>query len=96
MIPRGSRGRVPAVRDISSYVWALWWVAHQAVHLANPWFTGSMAAPAGIQLGYDTTMPLLGVLLAPVTLTAGPAAAFWLITIVPISHLLWSRWTGIT
>jgi len=75
-------GRVPAVRDISSYVWALWWVAHQAVHLANPWFTGSMAAPVGIQLGYDTTMPLLGVLLAPVTLTAGPAAAFWLITIL--------------
>jgi hypothetical protein len=75
-------GRVPAVRDISSYVWALWWVAHQAIHLANPWFTGSMAAPVGIQLGYDTTMPLLGVLLAPVTLTAGPAAAFWLITIV--------------
>jgi hypothetical protein len=75
-------GRVPAVRDISSYVWDLWWVAHQAVHLANPWFTGSMAAPAGIQLGYDTTMPLLGVLLAPVTLTAGPAAAFWLVTIV--------------
>jgi hypothetical protein len=75
-------GRVPAVRDISSYVWDLWWVAHQAVHLANPWFTGSMAAPVGIQLGYDTTMPLLGVLLAPVTLTAGPAVAFWLITIV--------------
>ena len=75
-------GRVPAVRDISSYVWDLWWVAHQAAHLANPWFTGSMAAPVGIQLGYDTTMPLLGVLLAPVTLTAGPAAAFWLITIV--------------
>ena len=43
-------GRVPAVRDISSYVWDLWWVAHQAVHLANPWFTGSMAAPVGIQL----------------------------------------------
>src|SRR6185312_15063040 len=75
-------GRVPAVRDISSYVWALWWVAHQAIHLANPFFTGSMAAPAGIQLGYNTTMPLLGVVLAPVTLTAGPAAAFWLITIV--------------
>jgi hypothetical protein len=52
------------------------------IHLANPWFTGSMAAPVGIQLGYDTTMPLLGVLLAPVTLTAGPAAAFWLITIL--------------
>jgi len=75
-------GRVPTVRDISSYVWALWWVAHQAIHLANPFFTGSMAAPAGIQLGYNTTMPLLGVVLAPVTLTAGPAAAFWLITIV--------------
>jgi hypothetical protein len=75
-------GRVPAVRDVSSYVWDLWWVAHQAAHLGNPWFTSQLAAPAGIQLGYDTTMPLAGLVMAPVTLTAGPAASFFLLTIV--------------
>jgi len=74
-------GRVLAVRDVSSYVWDLWWVAHQAAHLGNPWFTSQLAAPAGIQLGYDTTMPLAGLVMAPVTLMAGPAASFFLLTI---------------
>ncbi len=74
-------GRVPAVRDVSSYVWDLWWVAHQAAHLGNPWFTGQMAAPAGIQLGFDTTMPLAGVVMAPVTLTVGPETSYFLLTI---------------
>ena len=74
-------GRVPAVRDVSSYVWDLWWVAHQVAHVGNPWFTSQLAAPAGIRLGYDTTMPLAGLVLAPVTLTAGPAASFLLLTI---------------
>jgi len=58
-------GRVPAVRDVSSYIWDLWWVAHQAAHLGNPWFTSQMAAPVGIQLGFDTTMPLAGLVMAP-------------------------------
>jgi hypothetical protein len=75
-------GRVPAVRDLSSYIWDLWWVAHQVAHPGNPWFTRQLAAPAGIQLGFDTTMPLAGAAMAPVTLTAGPAASFYLLTIV--------------
>src|ERR1700729_3071120 len=73
-------GRLPDKGDVSSYVWDLWWVAHQAVHLGNPWFTAGMAAPAGIQLGFDTTMPLAGLLMAPVTLTLGPAASLAVLT----------------
>jgi hypothetical protein len=74
-------GRLPALLDVSSYVWDLWWVAHQVTHLGNPWFTGQMAAPVGIQLGFDTIMPLAGLLLAPITLAFGPSAAFTLLTI---------------
>jgi hypothetical protein len=73
-------GRLPDKGDVSSYVWDLWWVAHQAAHLGNPWFTGSMAAPAGIPLGFDTTMPLAGLLMAPVTLTLGPSVALAVLT----------------
>jgi hypothetical protein len=75
-------GQLPAVRDIAGYVWDLWWIAHQVAHLGNPWFTSRMAAPVGIQLGYDTTMPLAGLIMAPVTLIFGPAASYSLLTIV--------------
>jgi hypothetical protein len=73
-------GRLPARGDLSSYVWDLWWTAHQVIHLGNPWFTSDMAAPAGVQLGFDTTMPLAGLLMAPVTLTLGPAASLAVLT----------------
>jgi hypothetical protein len=74
--------QLPETRDTSGYVWDLWWTAHQIVHLGNPWFTGHMAAPVGIQLGFDTTMPLAGLIMTPVTLIFGPSAAFSLLTIV--------------
>ena len=74
--------QLPAVRDISGYVWYLWWTAHQIVHLGNPWFTDHMAAPVGIQLGFTTTMPLAGLIMTPVTLIFGPSAAFSVLTIV--------------
>jgi hypothetical protein len=74
-------GRLPASRDVAIYVWDMWWVAHQIIHLHNPWFTSYLAAPAGLQLGYHTLVPLLGVLMAPVTLAFGPSAAYNLLII---------------
>jgi hypothetical protein len=74
-------GRLPASRDVAIYVWDMWWVAHQIIHLHNPWSTTYLAAPAGLQLGYHTLVPLLGVLMAPVTLAFGPSAAYNLLVI---------------
>jgi hypothetical protein len=75
-------GRVPLGTDQAEYVWNMWWVAHQVVHFGNPWSTSYLAAPVGIQLGFDTLTPLLGVLLTPVTLVFGPAASYNLLAIV--------------
>lgn len=83
--PRASyltRGLLPETRDVSSYVWALWWVAHQVAHAGNPWFTHYLAAPVGVQLGFNTMMPLPGLIMTPVTLAFGPSASFTLLTIV--------------
>jgi 4-amino-4-deoxy-L-arabinose transferase-like glycosyltransferase len=77
-----SRHLLPETRDVSGYVWDLWWTAHQVVHLGNPWFTSRMAAPVGIQLGFDTTMPLAGLIMTPVTLAFGPSASFDVLTIL--------------
>ncbi len=75
-------GTLPRGSDPASYVWSLWWVARQLTHLANPWATHYLAAPAGLPLGYDTLMPLLGLVMAPVTLFFGPSASFTLLAIV--------------
>jgi hypothetical protein len=83
--PRASylfSGQLPATRDTEQYVWGLWWVARQVVHLGDPFVTGHMAAPVGIQLGFHTLMPLPGLLLTPVTLAFGPSASLSLLTIV--------------
>jgi hypothetical protein len=74
-------GRLPASRDVAVYVWDMWWVAHQIIHLHNPWSTTYLAAPAGLQLGYHTLVPLLGALMAPVTLAFGPSASYSLLVI---------------
>src|SRR5215831_20605811 len=83
-LPRASylTGRLPATVDQSSYVWSFWWVAHQIAHPGNPWFTHQMGAPVGTQLGFDTLMPLLGAVMAPVTLVFGPSASYNLLAIV--------------
>ncbi|HEX3488480.1 MAG TPA: hypothetical protein VHU92_04035, partial [Streptosporangiaceae bacterium] len=75
-------GQLPWNSDVSSYVWALWWMAHQVSHLGNPFTTTYMAAPVGIQLGFDTLMPLPGLIMTPVTLIWGPAASFAVLTII--------------
>jgi hypothetical protein len=75
-------GRLPASRDVAIYVWDIWWVAHQIIHLHDPWSTTYLAAPAGLQLGYHTLVPLLGTVMAPVTLAFGPSAAYNLLVIV--------------
>jgi hypothetical protein len=82
--PRASfiTGRVPEDLDQSSYVWDFWWIAHQVTHLGNPWFTRQLAAPVGVQLGFDTLMPLPGLLMTPVTLLFGPAVSYNLVAIV--------------
>jgi hypothetical protein len=74
-------GKLPASRDVAVYVWDMWWVAHQVVHLHNPWSTSYLAAPGGLQLGYHTLVPLLGAAMAPVTLAFGPSASYNLLVI---------------
>jgi hypothetical protein len=76
------QGRLPDYLDVVSYVWDLWWAAHQVSHLGNPFVTSHMAAPAGVQLGFDTLIPLLGVMMTPVTLAFGPSASLSVLTII--------------
>ena len=75
--------------DYSLFIWFLGWAPHAVVHGLNPFFSNAMFAPTGVNLAQNTEGPLLGWLLAPVTLTAGPIAAANLLMILamPISAI---------
>jgi len=62
--------------DAHLFVWWLHWTPWSLLNGGNPLFTTYQHAPFGVNAMWNTTVPLLGVLFAPVTLTAGPVAAY--------------------
>jgi hypothetical protein len=77
-------GKLPYTRDAGSYVWGFWWIAHCVSHLQDPWATKYIAAPVGAPLGMHALMPLVGVVMLPVTFLFGPSASYNLIsTLLP-------------
>lgn len=55
--------------------WFLAFTPHALLHGSDPFVTTLLDHPAIVDLGANTSVPLLGVLAAPVTLTLGPIAA---------------------
>ena len=75
-------GKLQATRDAGVYVWDFWWLAHAVEHLANPWYTRSIVAPGGVQLGYHALMPLEGAAMMPVTELFGPSVSYNLLSVL--------------
>jgi hypothetical protein len=76
--------------DPNFYVWCLRWWPYAIAHGLDPLYSHQIAAPAGHSLAWVTTVPPLALLAAPLTLGAGPVAAFnWLCAAaLPISALV--------
>jgi hypothetical protein len=62
--------------DPGQNVWWLAWVPHALGQGHDPFFTRAMYFPAGVNVLANTSFVLVGLVLAPVTVTAGPVAAF--------------------
>lgn len=75
----GSRRLVAQVYgDPAQMVWFFGWTAHAMASGHNPFFSGSVNAPYGMNVAELTFSPLLGTLSAPLTLLAGPV---WSVTV---------------
>ncbi|MGH9920850.1 MAG: hypothetical protein ACRD6W_18520 [Nitrososphaerales archaeon] len=61
--------------DPGQEAWFLAWLPHALGAGANPFSSGAVFAPSGVNLLDNTSMDLLGLLFAPVTVTAGPVAS---------------------
>ena len=70
--------------DPALFGWFLEWTAFAVAHHHNPFLTTYMNYPAGVNMMWNTTMTLPGVILSPVTLSAGPVFAYnLLVTLSP-------------
>ncbi|HTW99138.1 MAG TPA: hypothetical protein VMD59_10190, partial [Acidimicrobiales bacterium] len=68
-LPGGGRG------DAVQMAWFLAWTPHALLHGLDPFATTLLDHPGVADLADNTSVPLLGLLAAPVTLTLGPVAA---------------------
>ncbi|GAA5184147.1 glycosyl transferase [Rugosimonospora acidiphila] len=62
--------------DQALFEWLLTYAAHSLTHLNNPFWTTLLNVPIGVNLAVNTSMVVVGGLVAPITLTLGASVAF--------------------
>jgi hypothetical protein len=79
-------------RDQSAYVWFLDWGAQALTHLENPLSSGAIFAPHGYNLAWAASIQGPSLVMAPVTLLAGPVASFNLLAIAAPALAAWTAY----
>lgn len=70
-------------------VWYLAWTPYALAHGSSLLFTHHLNAPYGLNLAWQTAVPILGLALAPLTIVAGPVASYNLaMTLAPAAAAL--------
>jgi hypothetical protein len=86
-------GRTPCTcRDHPQTDWYLAWTPHAVFSGDAPWTTTHLSLPEGVNLMWNTLMPLPGLLMAPITMTAGPLATHTLLAVAAFSGSASAMW----
>jgi MYXO-CTERM domain-containing protein len=78
--------------DSGQQVWFIAWPAYALQHGLNPFFSGSLWAPKGVNLLSNASFPLVGMVLAPVTWIAGPIASTNIALTLAPALSAWGCW----
>ncbi len=96
-------GHLPAFRSLATTTqcacedapqtdWYLGWTPYALSHGRSPWFSSHLVAPEGVNLMWNTLLPLPGVLAWPVTATAGVLASHTLLAVAAFAGSATSMW----
>jgi hypothetical protein len=87
LVPRFSDSLLGGEQDYQQFVWYVGAVAHQLSHGLNPLFSNAIFVPTGVNIAQNLSAPLLGALVAPITLAFGPviSANLLLLLAMPLS-----------
>ncbi len=76
--------------DPNFYLWSLRWWPYALRHGLNPLYSTQLDAPVGHALAWTATVPALSLLVAPLTLMAGPVIAFNVLAIAAVPVGAWA------
>ena len=76
--------------DPQIFVWSLAWWPHAILHGQNPILAHSVWPPVGLDLAWVSSIPGIALALAPVTLLAGPVAAYNVASILMPALAAWT------
>lgn len=78
--------------DPDQFVWMLAWWPHALLHGTNPFVTHAVWWPQGANLAWDTSIPGLALLAAPVTLLGGPVLAYNVLAVLLPALAAWTAY----
>jgi len=80
--------------DAMQLTWFLAWTAHALTHGQALLFSHALNAPAGINLAWNTAMPLLGIVATPITLRWGPVTAYNVLVCIAFATTAWAMYAA--
>ena len=84
----------PGGGDGALFMWFLQWTPYAVEHGANPLFTTHINVPEGVNVMWNTSLLLPGLLLAPITTTFGPVLTFNLLLALALALSAWCAATA--
>ncbi|MCW2606273.1 MAG: hypothetical protein JWO60_966 [Frankiales bacterium] len=89
-------GRTQPDGDVPQTDWFLGWTPHALSAGRNPLYTDALNVPDGVNLTWNTLLPLPGLLAAPITATLGVTAAHTVLLVVGFTgSMLAMRWCAL-
>ena len=71
------------------FIWSLRWIPFSLTHGHDPFVTNWIAYPHGINIMWNTTMPLAGLVLTPVTLLLGAVFSYNVLATLSLALSAW-------
>lgn len=81
--------------EASFFLWVLRWTPFAIAHGENPFITTYLNAPFGVNLLWNTSLPLPGLVLAPVTLLIGPVMTYNLLLTLGLALSAWTAYLAV-
>ena len=82
--------------DTPQFMWFFTWPGFALTHGHNPLVSNYIDFPAGMNLMWNASMPLIGVVLTPINLLFGPVLSFNLVTTLAVALSAWTAYFAIS
>lgn len=86
----------PAAQDPLSFMWFLEWFPYAFSHHLDPFLTNWLLSYSGVNLAWNTAVPFVSVVMAPITLLLGPIFSYNLAILLSVIASAWAAYYAVS